>query len=393
MLEATLARRAAHLSRPAHPDTGDAISFDSGYAFPGTLPDLTVAAERALTAYRREALQYGPRFGLAQLREWISEYMLADGAAVAPDEVLVVNGAKHGIELFCRLFTEDGDAIAVTAPTYFTAIPIFRSFGLSFVEVGQDDEGIDVAALADRLAERDRIGLKKPKFIYNVTDFHNPSGITMSRARREALVALASRLEIPILEDTPYRKLRFEGTHEPALKSFDRSGIVFSLGTVSKLMAPGLRVGWVSGPKAMIARMGQLKSDGGTCPLTQRIVLEFFTDGGLAPHLERVTKTYASNRDRMVAAVRRDLPGVTFAIPQGGYYLWLRFPEGVDTDAVAARAHDNGVSVIGGSAFFAGEGAYPASEQRRYMRLAFSHATHPEIDEGVRRLAAAYLSC
>jgi 2-aminoadipate transaminase len=390
MLEATVARRAAHLARPAHADGGSAISFDSGYAFPGTLPDLSAAAERALGAYRREALQYGPRFGLPDMREWIATLMCDDGANVVPGDVLVTNGAKHGIELFCRLFTEEGDTIVVSAPTYFTAIPIFRSFGLGFVEVAQDGEGIEVDTLRQQLHERERQGLEPPKFIYNVTDFHNPSGITMSRRRREALVALATERQIPVLEDSPYRKLRFEGQQEPSLKSLDSAGVVFALGTVSKIMAPGLRIGWVAGPRPLIARMGQLKSDGGTCPLTQRVVLEFSKGGGLVPHLRRVTQTYADNRDRMVAAVRRELPDVTLAIPQGGYYLWLHFPAGTDTDALAERAHDAGVSVIGGSAFFAGESVCLLRDQRRYMRLAFSHATHVEIDEGVRRLAAAY---
>lgn len=392
MLEATLARRAAELLRPAHAVGGDAISFDSGYAFPETLPDLSTAADRALGAYRREALQYGPRFGLPEMREWIATFMRDDGAEVAPEDVLVTNGAKHGIELLCRLFTEEGDAIVVSAPTYFTAIPIFRSFGLTFVEVPQDDEGIDVAALSDRLRRRERDGLRPPKFVYNVSDFHNPSGVTMSRRRREALIALATEREIPILEDSPYRRLRFEGVQEASLKALDRAGIVFAVGTVSKVVAPGLRVGWVAGPRPMTLRMGQLKSDGGTSPLAQRIVLEFSKDGGLVPHVRRVTQTYAGNRDRMIAALRRELPEVAFAVPQGGYYLWLEFPQGADTDAIAVRAHESGVSVIAGSAFFAGEGVCSKQEKRRFMRLAFSHATHAEIDEGVKRLATAYSS-
>ncbi|MGI8772532.1 MAG: PLP-dependent aminotransferase family protein [Acidobacteriaceae bacterium] len=396
MQEATLSRRAVRLSAtPLPAEHEGVISFDSGHAFPGILPDLTQAAERALTTYRAETLQYAPRAGLPALREWISAYMQEDGADVSPDEVLVVNGAKHGLDLICRLLTDEGDFIVVTAPTYFTAIPIFRSYGLNFIEIGQDDEGLDVTALSERLSERRRQGLKPPKFIYDIPDFHNPTGANTSRRRREALIAVAAAAEIPIIEDSPYRKVRFEGDSEPSFKALDRDGIVFTLGTFSKLMAPGLRIGWISGAQAMLARMAQLKSDGGTCPLTQRIIVEFCKEGGLSPHLERVRKTYGSHRDHMEAALRRELPDVAFAEPQGGYYLWLRFPAETDTDVVAGRAREAGVAVIAGSKFFAGgEASYPKNQgsPKNYMRLAYSHAAPAEIDEGVRRLAASYRS-
>ena len=392
-LESTIARRAARLSGPLHPDGGDAISFDSGYAFPGIFPDLTAQAQRALTNYRSESLQYGAPFGLPELREWISRYLQTDGADVSFDEVLVVNGAKRGLELICKLFVEDGDAVVVTAPTYFTAIPILRSFGLTFLEITQDGEGLDIDALARALERRQRQGLKPPKFIYDIPDFHNPTGITMSRRRREALLALASSAGIPIIEDSPYRRLRFEGVAEPSLKALDREGIVFALGTFSKLLAPGLRIGWISAPHAMLARMAQLKSDGGTCPLTQRIVLEFLKDGLLEDHIELARRTYATHRDRMVEALRRELPQAAFVAPHGGYYLWLKFPPGTDTSALAARAYDAGVSVIAGAAFFASDEADSIKGRglaQGYMRVAYSRATPQEIDEGVKLLATCY---
>lgn len=396
MLEAALAHRAAHLpSAPSHAESEGVIPFNSGHAYPGILPDLTRAAERALTIHRAETLQYGPRPGIPELREWISTYMQEDGANVSPQEILVVNGAKQGLDLLCRLYTDQGNSIAVTAPTYFTAIPIFRSYGLNFIEVGQDEEGLDVAMLSEQLAERRRQGLKAPKFIYDIPDFHNPTGANTSRRRREALIDLATRERIPIIEDSPYRKVRFEGESEPSFKALDREGIVFTLGTFSKLMAPGIRIGWISGAQAMLARMAQLKADGGTCPLTQRIIVEFCKEGGLAPHLERVRETYGLHRDHMVAALRRELPEAAFTVPQGGYYLWLRFPAETDTDVLARRAQEAGVTVIAGSRFFAdGEVRYPRNQgsPKNYMRLAYSHAGPSEIDEGVRRLAVSYRS-
>src|SRR5687767_1204193 len=246
--------------------------------------------------------------------------MAADGIPATRDQVLVTNGAKHAIDLICRVLLDEGDAIVVTRPTYFTAIPIFRSFGVRFIEVGQDRDGLDVDELATVLAERDREGLAAPKFIYNVPDFHNPTGVTMSLERREALIALASERGIHIVEDSPYRKVRFEGRSIPPLKALDPDDTVFYVGTFSKLMAPGLRVGWTVASAAMIARMIQLKSDGGSCPLTQRIITEFLAGGRLQPHIERVQTTYRQNRDAMVAALRRDLPDASFEVPEGGYY-------------------------------------------------------------------------
>jgi 2-aminoadipate transaminase len=209
----------------------------------------------------------------------------------------------------------------------------------------------------------------------------------MSLARRRALVALAARHTIPIIEDSPYRRVRFEGESLPPLKALDEAGLVWLVGTFSKLMAPGLRVGWVAAPPSTIARLIQLKSDGGSCPLTQRMIVEFCQGGALDAHIARVQSVYRENRDRMVAAIHRELSGATFDIPEGGYYLWLTLPDDADADDVAARARDEGVIVLPGSKFFARpEAAHP----KNLMRVAFSHATADEIDEGVRRLARAH---
>lgn len=368
-------------------ESATAIPFDSGHAFPGILPDLTQAAERALTQYRTETLQYADRPGLREMREWVAGYLSADGAPSVPEEVLMVNGAKHGIELVCRLLLDEGDSIVVTAPTYFTSIPIFRSFGVSFIEVGQDAEGIDVDSIEDSVTRLKREGRKLPKFVYNVPDFHNPTGVTMSRRRREALVALAARHGVFVVEDSPYRKLRFEGESEPSLKAVDENERVLAVGTFSKLVAPGLRIGWVAAPRELINRLAQLKSDGGSSPLLQRIILEFCTTGRLEEHTRLARTTYHTHRDRMVSAVRRDMPEVSMTVPHGGYYLWLTLPRHIDGDELAKRAADNGVNVIAGSKFFAGTG-----HARNHIRLTHSHATPEEIDEGVRRLAHAYAS-
>ena len=390
MLPPVFARRASQLSPavPAAAPPGN-IAFDSGHAFPGVLPDLTAEAATALAQYRAETLQYAPRMGLPQLRTWIAEYMTADGAPVSNENILVTNGAKHALELVCRLLLDEGDAVVMTSPTYFSAIPIIRSFGASFIEVRQDRAGLDVNELAAILDRRRREGKPQPKFIYDVPDFHNPTGLTMPADRRAALLDLAAARGVAVVEDSPYRKVRFEGASVPSLKALDEREGVLQLGTFSKLIAPGLRVGWIAGAPALVARMAQLKTDAGSCPLTQRTILEFCANGRLAQHIARIQERYRTNRDRMAAAVRRELSDVSFLMPHGGYYLWLTFPEGVDADELAACAYRTGVTVIPGSKFFArADAAHP----RNQIRVAFSHATEMEIDEGVRRLAAAYVS-
>ncbi|MGC1782995.1 MAG: PLP-dependent aminotransferase family protein [Acidobacteriaceae bacterium] len=395
-MEKLLSRRASQLSvaasapAPAHP-----ISFDSGHAFPAVLPDLTAEAEVALQAYRPETLQYAPRPGLSDLREWIADYMHKDGIRnVSADEVLVTNGAKHALELVCRVLLDEGDAIVVTSPTYFTAIPIFRSFGVEFIEIQQDSEGLDVGELEQVLARRKRDGKRLPKFIYDVPDFHNPTGVTMSLKRRESLLALAEANGIFVVEDSPYRRVIFEGELQPSLKALDRADIVFLLGTFSKIMAPGLRIGWVHCSRGMVQRMIQLKTDGGSCPLTQRMIVEFCRAGRLPAHIEKVQGVYRDHRDRMVSAVRRELPDARMSVPQGGYYVWLTFPRGADGDKLAGLAAKENVVLIPGSRFYAVNGGRPPGEAspKNQIRLAYSHATFDEIDEGVKRIGQIYLS-
>jgi 2-aminoadipate transaminase len=389
-----LARRAAGLSTtfpaPHFPSelAAGVIAFDSGFASPQLLPNLNRFAIDALTDFREESLQYSAPQGHPELRAWLASYMSEDGCRLSAQDVLIVNGAKHGLDLICRLLLDEGDAIVVTAPTYFTAIPIFRSFGVEFIEVAQDQQGMKVEALARTLEERKSARRALPKLIYNVPDFHNPTGVAMSRARREALVDLASRHGIAVVEDNPYRHVRFEGEPLPTVKALDRGGDVLHLGTFSKLIAPGLRIGWIAARADWIARLMQLKSDGGSNPLIQRIVLEFCRSGAFDAHVARVQAVYREHRDRMIAAVRRDLPELRMDVPRGGYYLWLTLPDRMDGDDLARRAAQAGVNVIAGSKFYASGRSHAAPCNS--IRLSYSFASPEEIDTGIRRLAAVY---
>jgi 2-aminoadipate transaminase len=392
-----LARRAAALKPvfpsahvPAELDPG-IIAFDSGFAFPHLLPDLTPFATKALTAHREEALQYAAGQGHTELRAWIARYMNDDGCAISPQNVLIVHGAKNGLDLICRLLLDEGDSIVVSAPMYFTAIPIFRNFGAELIAAGQSAEGLDIEALERTLETRARAGCTAPKFIYNVADFHNPSGLTMSRARREALVELATRRGIYIVEDNPYRRVRFEGQSIPTLKALDRTGnTVLHVGTFSKLIAPGLRIGWIAAQADLIARLIQLKSDGGENPLIQRIVLDFCSSPAFEAHARQVQATYREHRDRMVAAIQRELPGVTLTIPEGGYYLWVTLPPHIDGEIFAQRAEEAAVHIIAGARFFSGSDEQTRAQARNHVRLSYSFATPAQIDAGLSRLGTIY---
>jgi 2-aminoadipate transaminase len=393
-----LARRASGLSTafpaPHFPsELGDGvIAFDSGFAFPDLFPDLVEIAGRALTVHSGVTLQYSTPQGEPALREWIAGYMRADGCDVAAENILIVNGAKHGIDLVCRLLLDEGDSVVVTAPTYFTVIPILKSFGADLYEIGQDGEGISVTELAALFHRLKGEGRGLPKFVYNVSDFHNPSGVTMSLERRKALIALCADNGVHIVEDNPYRRVRFEGDEIPTLKALDTDDAVIHVATFSKLIAPGLRMGWVAAHPHLIARMMQLKSDGGSNPLIQQIVYDFCNSPAFEAHATKVQDAYREHRDRMVAAFARELPEVRIAVSHGGYYVWAALPSGVDGDALAKKAAEDGVNIIPGSKFFAATGGYPANEKpgRDHVRLSYSFATLEQIDEGVRRLGQAY---
>ena len=377
------AERARGVTDAAGAHETDSISFGSGDAYPESLPDLGEFAQVAASRFRTETLQYAPRPGLPELREWIARYLAGDGVRVTPEQVAVVNGAKHGLDLVCKLFLEPGDTVVVTTPTYMSALGIFRGWQAQYLEIGQDADGMLVDELAERLAALQRAGGAMPKLVYDVPEFHNPTGVTLSAARRRALVALAHRYDLLIVEDDPYRRIRFEGEPVAPIASLDSERVI-GLGTFAKLVAPGLRIGWVTAPSEILGKMAVLKSDGGTCPLTQRIILEYCRAGRLEPRIAEVTKVYAGHRDVMLGALARDLPQAQWRVPQGGYYVWVQLPDGASGDRLAAAAERRGVKVLPASQFYATAG--PAHS----VRMAFSYASPAEIIEGVGRLGEAF---
>jgi 2-aminoadipate transaminase len=360
------------------------LNMSGGFAFGPTMPDLTREAMVAARSFRTETMQYSGVLGLNDLRDEIAAYVAADGIKAQRDEIMVVNGAKHGIDLACRTFLEPGDSVIVTAPTYLTAIGIFRSHEARFLAIPQDDDGMLVDELEARLVEIEKSGETLPKLLYDVPDFHNPTGVTLSAPRRRKLVELAKRFGFIILEDDPYRRIRFDGEHVPTIKSYDDAGVVISIGTSSKIVAPGLRLGWLIAAPALIARAAWHKADGGTSAFTQRILVELFRSNRVANHIDEITSTMSAHCSLMIDAFARYVPAARIKRPAGGYFLWVELPEVIDSDALASAALDQGIGVHSGKI------CYPAEPASRFLRVCYSFVSPAEIEFGIERLGVAY---
>lgn len=377
------ARRAEILGASVHDHRPGAIVLSSGLAYPPLLPDVVREAMEAARDRPRETLQYGPLMGLDDLRDEVARFAGEDGVDCTRENVLITYGAKSALDLACRVFTEAGDRVIVTRPTYMTALQIMRLHGVAFLDVGQDESGLDTEELEAKLERLRANGEAMPKLLFDVPDFHNPTGITTSAARRRRLVELAERHGFVILEDDPYRRIRFEGEPVPPLKAFDEAGVVVGLGTVSKILAPGLRVGWAIGARAVVERMAMQKADGGTNPFCQRVVSELMRGNKMARHMSDLAAQMRRHRDVMVESFATCLPEVRVRVPAGGYFLWAELPEGSDAEAIATLALERGVEVSSGRLCF------PNEVPGHHLRLAYSFVDCDAIRSGVRALAAA----
>ena len=378
------AGRAAVLGSSVYGHTPGAIVLNSGMAYPPLLPDVVREAVEAARDRPAETLQYGPLMGLDDLRDRIVRYVAEDGVRCRRENVLVTHGAKNGLDLACRVFIEPGDRVIVTRPTYMTALQIMRAHSVNFLDVGQDEDGLDTGELEAKLNRLAANGEAMPKLLFDVPDFHNPTGITTSAARRRRLVDLAEAFGFVILEDDPYRRIRFEGEPVPPVKSFDRNGSVIALGTVSKILAPGLRVGWTIGASAIVDRMALQKADGGSNPFAQRIVAELMRGNKMSAHITALSAEMARHRDVMIDCLEKHLPEARTRRPEGGYFLWVELPAGTDAEQVARLALKHGAEVSTGRLSF------PNDVPGNHLRLAYSYPETDEIEAGIEGLGWAY---
>ncbi len=386
-----LARRAAAevpaLFRAGAATPPGVIPLTYGFPDPGSFPiqGLIEAAGRMLRASGREALQYGPIAGPAPFLDLLVAKLRQEGIRVTHDHLVVTAGGSQGIDLITHLLVDPGDAVVVEAPTFIGALQTFRNAEADVHEVPLDGNGLDtdvLASLLQRLVDSGR----RPKFVYTIPTFQNPAGVSLSLERRRALVDLAHRFGTLLIEDDAYSELRYDGTASPSLFSLDGGGAVFQVRTFSKILAAGLRLGYVVAPPALLPRLLQLKVDVGTSPFATHVAAAFAGDGGgtldrLQGHIETLKGVYRVRRDAMLAALAEHAPpDVDWTVPQGGFFTWLTLPPGGDAAALLPRATAAGVSFIPGASYFArGDG-------RRHLRLAFSFLPPSDLAEGVRRL-------
>ncbi|HEV3034356.1 MAG TPA: PLP-dependent aminotransferase family protein [Solirubrobacteraceae bacterium] len=363
----------------------DIVRMAMGSPSPEAVPsaEFAAVASEIFDPGAHDVFDYGPTEGEANLRTLLLEFLERQhGVAPAPEELLITSGGMQGLDLTCKLFVDPGDVVAVEAPTYTNGTDVITGYGGAVLEIPTDGEGLDVAAL------RDLGAAQPPKVIYTIPNFQNPSGATMSLPRRLELVELAERWGALILEDDPYRQLRFSGEDLPSLQHLAAGNVrVVGVHTFSKILAPGLRVGWVTADPETIGRMIDAKQGLDTCtnvPM-QRLVARFMSRGLLDAHILRLRPEYRERRDRMQQRLEEHFTdlGATWTHPEGGFFLWLTLPEEVDTEALFAVALAEGVAFIPGCAF---------SVSRRFgnaLRLAFSVCSGERTDLGISRLRTA----
>jgi len=362
--------------------TENAVSLSYGFPDPALFPgEQLTDAVAAVLQEGGEALQYGTDSYADHLEDVVEQRERERGIPFGHNDVLLTNGATHAIDTVCRAFLEPGDVILVEEPTFMGALGVFWNFGIEVVGVPVDDEGLDVDALAATLEGRRERGEQSPKLLYTIPDFQNPTGTTLSQSRRERVLELATEHDFVVLEDGAYSDLRFDGEDVPPLAAIDDGGRVLRVGTFSKTIAPGIRLGWLTAP-SRIHTAARTVAAGGTNTFTRSIVGKYCAEGHLEDSLPELRRVYARKRDRMLDSLAAEMPdGTTWTDPDGGFFVWVELPDGVDADAMLEDAAEHGVTYLPGSLFYPGDG--PGNT----VRLSYSYVTDEEIAQGIEALA------
>ncbi len=356
------------------------ISFGGGFPAVESFPieELRVASDNVLKNNASRALQYGPTDGFVPLREEIVKLMAKQGVECGIEDILITSGSQQGLEFSAKIFINPGDGIVCESPTYLGAINAFKGYQPEFFECDTDENGMIMSDLENILKNQNI------KFIYAIPDFQNPTGNTWSMERREKLVELANKYDVVILEDNPYGALRFEGESLPSVKSLDTENRVVFLGTFSKILCPGYRLGWVVAGKELLEKYNLIKqgADLQSCTTTQMQAAEFLKTNDLDAHIEKIKKLYVARRDVMIKAIEELFPKeVSFTRPEGGLFLWLTFPEYINGRELAKKAIEQKVAFVPGGSFF------PKSGIENFARLNYSACDEEKIREGMERLA------
>jgi 2-aminoadipate transaminase len=363
------------------------ISFAGGLPSPDSFPveQLKVVVEEVLNTDAKNALQYGSTEGDTKLRELLVEKYRKWGLHIGLENLVITTASQQGLDLLAKLFINPGDKVIVGLPSYLAGLSSFRFYGGDLHGIQLDEHGMRSDLLEDKLTELHNKGIK-PKFIYVIPDFQNPAGITMPESRRKEIIALAKKFDVLIVEDSPYRELRFEGEAQTMINALDNSGHVITLGTFSKIFVPGFRIGWVIAHKDVADKFVMVKQSSDLCtsPFVQKIAAKYIEMGFYEENLQKTIIMYKKKKDVMMKAFDEFMPeGVTWTNPDGGLFLFLRLPEYMDSQELFMEAIKEKVAFVIGSVFHCdGSG-------KNTMRINFSYASEKEIVEGVKRLASA----
>lgn len=369
--------------------TENTISLLFGHPDPATLltPELRNAMQHVISSPQSyTALQYGPEQGTRSLINFLVEKINREqGLAIQPANLMLVAGSTHAVDMLARLYAGRGGVMLVEAPTYVDAIHIFRDHQIELCSIPMDEHGLIASELEKQVARLHSIG-KFPSMLYTIPNFHNPTGSTLSEARRIEIIRLARQYDFLIMEDDVYRDLSFEGAAPASFYALAHGKQVLSIGSFSKTLAPGLRLGWLLGSEDAIQRCincGTMQMGGGANPFAAQIVAEYCRSGHWETHILRLRSLYKMRRDSALSALSRYMPSdVGWTHPAGGFFIWLSLPKNVFAQHVKRLALQKGVSLVAGEGFFVNP-----SDGQHNLRLAYSYTAPDEIDTGIRILA------
>ncbi len=361
----------------------EVVSLAGGMPYVAALPQETLAKAYTDTMAKRGllAIQYGGGQGDLTLRDQIRELMALEGIHASVEDLVITTGSQHGLDMLAGLFLDEGDVVLAEGPSYVGAIGIFRHYEAQIEHVTTDHDGMSPEALEERIKELKAAG-KTIKFLYLVPNFANPSGVTLSAERRPRILEICKREHILIIEDNPYGLLYFDQPVPDALRSMDEDGVVY-LGSFSKILAPGFRVGYVLAPPAIRDKMVLAQESALLCPssFTQMMISEFLANADWKGQINTFRGVYRERKDAALAAMQEYLPHLETTRPDGGFYLWVTLPEGIDSKAMLPLAVKELVAYTPGTAFF-GDGT-----GQRYLRVCYSFPTPDRINLGIKRLA------
>lgn len=358
------------------------ISFAGGLPAPELFPleDIRKVTNEVIDKFGAPTVQYSLSQGILPIREILAQRATERGTASKAENILITSGAQQGIELLARAFIDPGDYVLTENPTYVGALQAFNYYQARYCTVEMDENGMIIDQVEDAIKKH------KPKLIYTVSNFQNPTGITLSLERREELLRLAGKYDIPVMDDNPYGDIRFSGEPLPTLKSLSGNQVV-ALRTFSKTFAPGFRIGWMNGPEPIIKVFEKVKqcADLHTSTFSQYVIAEYLKQGLLEKQLEVIKKDYLIKRDLMVKSMEEHFPeGVSWTKPDGGLFLWVTLPEHMSAKDLLPKAVELKVAYVFGEPFF------PNGGGKNTLRMNFSNATHEGIVEGVQRLGKLF---